>query len=548
MWAKSRTTGGQDVGQNEAKKGGNLLEKLSSIVIVSLFFVAAAVGTAYSALPAPSWMPGSPIMAGSQVILLWMPVPNAVKYNIYLNGKKIGEAMAVQHIIPAPEASGEYAVEIAPVDASGAEGAKSRPGTFKIISIEPPGDIYVRAAEKAIQLRWDTSKGAVIYNVYRAEKEGADAKLVTSVQGDSYSDTAVQPGKLYFYYVTAKDLSGKESAKSKVARGQVVKAAEVVQAVKVEIKVVPTKPAGEGALFGKNKIEMFGDMKLAPNGFLYLVDSGQGHILKINADTLDVDRKFGGKGTEPGQFGRPFMLAISPEGNLYVTDVDQKKVKVFDADGTFQFDFAIPETKDKTIIDGVLPHLRASGPGIAGIAIDNKENVVYVADARFNTIYRFDKTGKFLGYLGHGGDPGKDLSGPGEILVGDGGELFVSEPTSHLILVIDSKTAEFKRKIGLKSKGFIGGFIGVSGMCFDGAGNIVVADSGVHSIQVFDAKTGDYKYHIGDESGKVDPEMSERAYLGGVQLPVAVNVGKNKRIFFVRGDKKQVLAWDIVAK
>ncbi len=549
MWVFSRMAGGVGMGLGGSAMWLNAVKDRILPVFLALFFMAAAAGTGQAALPAPNWMPGSPIMAGTQIILLWMPVANAVKYNIYMNGKKIAESATVQYMLPAPEASGDYNLEIAPVDASGAEGAKSRPGNFKIVVIEPPGEIYVRAAEKSIQLRWDSAKGAVIYNVYRAEKEGGEGKLVTSVQGDSYTDSAVETGKSYFYYVTAKDLSGKESAKSKVARGEVAKEALAsAAAAKVEIKVVPAKPAGEASLFGKNKVEMYGDLKLGPDGFLYLVDSGQGHILKIDAATLDVAKKFGAKGQEPGQFGRPFKLAFSADGDLYVTDSDKRQIKVFDAEGNFKFEFPVPELKDKAIIDGILPHLRPSGPGIAGIAVDDKANVVYVADARFNTIYRYDRKGQFLGYLGHGGDPGKDLSGPAEILVGDGGELFVSEPTSHLIAIIDSKTAEIKRTIGTRSKGFVGGFIGVSGMSFDDAGNIVVADSGVHSIQVFDRKTGDYLYHIGDESGTVDPEMKERAFLGGVQLPVGINMGKNGRLYFIRGDKKQLLAWEIVKK
>ena len=181
----------------------------------------AAPGAARAEMVAPAWMPGSPIMAGAQVILLWLPVPNAVKYNIYVNGKKVGESAAVQHMMASPTESGEYSIQVVGVDAAGAEGLKSTPGIIRIVTVEPPASVYGRVVEGKVQLRWDTAKGAVIYNVYRAEKEGGEAKLLSSVQGDAYTDSAVQQGKAYFYAVTSKDLAGKESSKTKPYRMEV---------------------------------------------------------------------------------------------------------------------------------------------------------------------------------------------------------------------------------------------------------------------------------------------------------------------------------------
>ena len=218
MCVNSRGTGGANVHREGMSRVRNISKIVSAALLAASLFAAAA-GPAAAALPAPNWMPGSPIMAGTQIVLLWMPVMNAVKYNIYLNGKKVAESVAIQHMMPSPEASGEYNIEIAAVDASGAEGAKSRPGVFKIVTVEPPDQLYVRGAQNSIQVRWDSSKGAVIYNLYRSEKQGTEGELLASVQGDNYTDTKVVAGKVYFYRVTAKDLSGKESARSKPARG-----------------------------------------------------------------------------------------------------------------------------------------------------------------------------------------------------------------------------------------------------------------------------------------------------------------------------------------
>lgn len=514
-----------------------------------LILVAALAGKASAAPPtAPIWMPNAPILAGTQVILLWLPVPNAVKYNVYLDGAKIGESQAVQHIVTAPTAPGEHKIEVSAVGADGAEGPRSLPGVVRIISIEPPASVYGRSSESTIQLRWDTAKGAVIYNVYRAEKAGGEPKLLASVQGDSYTDSQVHVGKSYIYYVTSKDLAGKESRKSQPTTIEIAKAVVQQAAVRIAMKIVPTKAVTQSALIGKDKVAMYSDMKLGPDGFLYLVDSGKGNILKISAETLDIVKTFGGKGNEPGQFVRPLRIAVTDDGLVYCLDYGAKKVVVFTTDGAFKFEFPIGKPEDKTVLANVPPQFNVPGTHEPNsIAVDTREKVVYISDTRFNTIYRYSLDGKLLGFLGHGGDPEKNLAAPTELLVGNPGELYVTEPLAHLIVVLDTKTGAFKRVIGKKATGFIGGFIGINGLSKDPSGNIVASDSGVHSIQVFDGKTGDYLYHFGDESGKPDAEVADRASLG-IQLPVGTAVGKNGRLYIFRGDRSQIQEREIIRK
>ena len=94
--------------------------------MLCLALAAAVGGAAFAEVSPPAWMPGSPLLAGSQVIVLWLPVPGAVKYVIYLDGKKAGESPTVQFILQSPETAGEHKIEIASVDTSGKEGAKGK--------------------------------------------------------------------------------------------------------------------------------------------------------------------------------------------------------------------------------------------------------------------------------------------------------------------------------------------------------------------------------------------------------------------------------------
>lgn len=526
-------------GPSVNKKGFTVLLTVVALCVLS--------GVGRAEPTAPNWMPSSPIHAGNQIILLWVPTPNAVKYHIYMNGAKIGDSPSGQHMVAAPSEAGEYKFEITSVDATGVESKKSAPGVVRIIKLEPPGAVYTMASESALQLRWDSAKGAIIYNVFRADKEGAEPKLLGSVQGEGFTDTTLEKGKSYFYSVSAKDAGGKESVRSKPAKASLLVPVKKEEAVKVDQKIVPTKEGETSKLVGENKLQQFQAMEFGPDGFIYLVDAKVSQVFKIDSSSLSVVGKFGCGPDGPCKSKLFNDLALSGDGLVYVNDPWARKVFIFDSEGKFRSEFPIPEVKAKEVLDPLSEEVRKKGQLTNGIAIDPREKVVYVVDEKLNTVYRFGMTGEFLGHLGHGGpDPSKDLNGPGRIVVSPAGELYISQPLTHVIHVMDPKTGSVVRTIGKKASGYVGAFIGITGMSFDPKGNLVVSDSGVHSIQVFDAKSGDYLYHLGDETGKPDTEMPERASLAGIRFPVGAIV-RGGILYIFRGDKNQIVTRQVVA-
>jgi len=75
-----------------------------------------------------------------------------------------------------------------------------------------------------VDLLWapDTEGDLAGYNVYRREEGGAAAKLNSElIKTSAYRDFEVQPGKKYFYLVTALDVRGNESGPSEEASEQV---------------------------------------------------------------------------------------------------------------------------------------------------------------------------------------------------------------------------------------------------------------------------------------------------------------------------------------
>ncbi|HEV2395365.1 MAG TPA: SMP-30/gluconolactonase/LRE family protein [Candidatus Sulfotelmatobacter sp.] len=136
------------------------------------------------------------------------------------------------------------------------------------------------------------------------------------------------------------------------------------------------------------------------NRFLYVADAGLDQVLVFDADKLTLIRKMGTAGkkhslTEPGQFAAPENVAVDADGNLYVTDMFNNRVEVFDADGNF---------------------IRAWGkqgdrPGYfsrpKGIAID-ADGHVWVADGMMDILQCYTPDGHFLMWMGgHGLFPGQ---------------------------------------------------------------------------------------------------------------------------------------------
>jgi DNA-binding beta-propeller fold protein YncE len=77
------------------------------------------------------------------------------------------------------------------------------------------------------------------------------------------------------------------------------------------------------------------DIAFAPNGDLYVTDGyGGARVVKFSHDGKYL-LEFGKRGDGPGEFRLPHNLVIDAQGRVYVTDRDNQRVEVFDANGKF---------------------------------------------------------------------------------------------------------------------------------------------------------------------------------------------------------------------
>ena len=142
------------------------------------------------------------------------------------------------------------------------------------------------------------------------------------------------------------------------------------------------------------------------NRFLYVVDMELDQVLVYDADTYKLLRKIGTTGhkhelTTPGDFGSPHSAAVDKDGNLYVTDMLNNRVEVFDAEGNFIRTFG-------KLGDAVGDFGRPKG-----IAVDG-DGHVWVVDQVLDRVTIFGNEGQALmGFGTHGKYAGqfKGLSG-----------------------------------------------------------------------------------------------------------------------------------------
>ena len=206
--------------------------------------------------------------------------------------------------------------------------------------------------------------------------------------------------------------------------------------------------APDGSYTGGSYYPM--DIAMAPDGHIFVISRGIGYelegyggdvLLRIGKTTIDENHI--------GDFARcgfvwPAGIAISQDGNVYVTDEFENTVSVFAPDRIIAF----PDHRP----DESINRWGIAGSGIgqltnpSGIVFDADDNIL-ISDSGNHRIQKFTKSGDYISSWGR--------YGPGE--------------------------GEFKRPWGL---------------CLDNDQNVYVADWGNNRVQKFTA-TGDYTMTFG---------------------------------------------------
>lgn len=238
-------------------------------------------------------------------------------------------------------------------------------------------------------------------------------------------------------------------------------------------------------------------------GLVYVADSKVRAVFIFNTESKEVELI---KNGAHARFGRITGLAIDDSDRLFVADSDNRRVIVFD-----------PQRKVEGSIGGMM------SPG--GLAIDNENRFLYVADAGLDQVLVFDADPpyKLLRAIGIAGKE-HTLTGPGEfsmpsnVAVDGDGNLYVSDTWNNRIQVFDAD-GKFIRAFGKAGDG-PGYFARPKGIAIDGDGHVWVADAVQDRVQVFTPE------------GQLLIWMGEHGILPGqYRVLTGLAIDKNNRVF-----------------
>ncbi len=199
------------------------------------------------------------------------------------------------------------------------------------------------------------------------------------------------------------------------------------------------------------------------------------------------------------QLWSPFGVVVDAAGNLFVADSANNRIRKVSTDGTVS---TVAGNGTPGFVDGAAGNAEFNFP--AGIAIDAQGNL-FVADSRNNRIRKIDTGGNVSTIAGNGNTgfvdgPGGPLgiaefSRPFTLVVDASGNIFVADYGNNSIREIDSGgiVSTFAGNGHQGSTDGTGGrlgtaeFAGPSGLVLDGQGNIFVADTYSFRVRKIDS-------------------------------------------------------------
>ena len=203
------------------------------------------------------------------------------------------------------------------------------------------------------------------------------------------------------------------------------------------------------------------------DGKVYAVDTGTDTVFVIDEKSKAL-KLIGDNAV--GKLAGPIGLAFDRDKNIYISDSREKRVNVYDRNGTLQFvlgdrlDFANP----------------------TGIAVDKNQHRLYVVDTKAHLFKVYDiATKKYLYSVGKRGTEDGEFNFPTNVAVDQRNGNIVVVDTQNFRVQIFDKDGKFLSKFGnVGNKP--GTFARPKGVGIDSEGNIYITDSAFNNIQIFD--------------------------------------------------------------
>lgn len=263
---------------------------------------------------------------------------------------------------------------------------------------------------------------------------------------------------------------------------------------KVKPIVAAANPTGEvefrQTIFGSFESPLKKPMDVAKIGeFIYVSDTGNKQVQVFDQSGTPVNI-FGKKGTKEGEFQFPYGIDGDDDNNVYVADLYNGNISIFNKKGEFLRYFQ-EEAKDKVI----------KSPGGLRILGDK----LYVTDIEKHKVFVFDLKGKKLLEIGGPGNADGQFIAPNNVAIDDDLNVYVSDSGNNRVQIFD-KDGKFQKIIN----GTPGGkgqsiFVNPRGVGVDSRGNVYIVNNLSHNIYVFDKDGVQDKVlsSMGSDNGKL---------------------------------------------
>jgi Ca2+-binding RTX toxin-like protein len=247
----------------------------------------------------------------------------------------------------------------------------------------------------------------------------------------------------------------------------------------------------------------FDQENLVVNPNIYVVDLENRNVQVFDSQG-NFRSTFGSYGTGNGQFNIPQDLVQDQNGNIYVVDSRGYNVQVFDSDGAFLRKFGSQGTGNGQFTDPL------------NIALDNQGNI-YVVDRSRKNIQVFNNSGTFLRQIGSSGTGDGQFSDPQTLAIDKNDNVYVADAGSDNVQVFDN-TGKYLRKFNLLRSGIYN--TNTVDMAIDSSGNIYLLDNTYYNVQVF-SNSGTFLRQFG----------SQGTGNGQFMQPVSIGVDGNGNIY-----------------
>ncbi len=188
----------------------------------------------------------------------------------------------------------------------------------------------------------------------------------------------------------------------------------------------------------------------ATTGRIFVTDAIRGHVQVYDREGK-ARARLGSEGTmiEDGlRFHNPTAIAADANGRLYVCDTKNCRIQVLSMEGQSVATFGRPLVvvglhEDKGVVGFNYPR---------GLALDETEGILYVADSGNNRLKAFGVDGTPVQTFGGFGERAGEFNAPLGVAIGAGGRIYVADSQNFRIQVFE-RGFKFVESLGRRGTG-----------------------------------------------------------------------------------------------